>query len=57
MRRAYFTAEDLAGLEPGEVWAGDRAMTRKEFREHRRAVLTRAGGGYSAGSTPACRRP
>ncbi|WP_405422762.1 hypothetical protein [Streptomyces erythrochromogenes] len=31
----YFTAEDLAGLEPGEVWAGDRAMTRKEFREYR----------------------
>ncbi|MFF9051466.1 hypothetical protein ACF09Z_09970 [Streptomyces erythrochromogenes] len=30
-----FTAEDLAGLEPGEVWAGDRAMTRKAFREYR----------------------
>ncbi|MFE1899683.1 hypothetical protein [Streptomyces yangpuensis] len=33
--QVYFTAEDLAGLEPGEVWADDRAMTRKEFREHR----------------------
>ncbi|MFE6909154.1 hypothetical protein [Streptomyces erythrochromogenes] len=31
----YFTAEDLAGLKPGEVWAGDRAMTRKAFREYR----------------------
>uniref|UniRef100_A0AAU2JXM1 Lipoprotein n=1 Tax=Streptomyces sp. NBC_00049 TaxID=2903617 RepID=A0AAU2JXM1_9ACTN len=30
-----FTAEDLAGLEPGEVWAGGRAMTRSDFREHR----------------------
>ncbi|WP_168714704.1 hypothetical protein [Streptomyces sp. A0592] len=30
-----FTAEDLAGLEPGEVWAGGRAKTRKEFREYR----------------------
>lgn len=33
--KAYFTAEDLAGLEPGEVWAGGRAMTRKQFKEHR----------------------
>ncbi|AZM91350.1 hypothetical protein [Streptomyces sp. W1SF4] len=28
-----FTADDLAGLEPGEVWAGGRAMSPKEFRE------------------------
>lgn len=33
--QVYFTAEDLAGLEPGEVWAGHRSMTRGEFREHR----------------------
>ncbi|AZK96095.1 MULTISPECIES: hypothetical protein [Streptomyces] len=30
--RARFTAEDLAGLKPGEVWDGD-AVTRKEFEE------------------------
>ncbi|MFD9409415.1 hypothetical protein ACFWBN_20695 [Streptomyces sp. NPDC059989] len=27
-----FTAEDLAGLKPGEVWAGGRAMSPKKFR-------------------------
>ncbi|MFE3933794.1 hypothetical protein ACFXPJ_08345, partial [Streptomyces goshikiensis] len=31
---SYFTAEDLAGLKPGEVWSGGRARTRKEFREY-----------------------
>ncbi|WP_405978438.1 hypothetical protein [Streptomyces sp. NBC_00158] len=28
-----FTAEDLAGLKPGEVWAGGRAMSQKKFRK------------------------
>lgn len=28
-----FTAEDLAGLEPGEMWAGGRAMSPKKFME------------------------
>ncbi|MGE7391759.1 hypothetical protein ACQKM2_40430 [Streptomyces sp. NPDC004126] len=28
-----FTAEDLAGLGPGEVWAGGRAMSPKKFRK------------------------
>ncbi|MFI9182344.1 hypothetical protein ACIGXG_08990 [Streptomyces goshikiensis] len=32
--KSYFTAEDLAGLKPGEVWSGGRARTRKEFREY-----------------------
>ncbi|MGW6983385.1 hypothetical protein ACWGE1_28770 [Streptomyces sp. NPDC054932] len=27
-----FTAQDLAGLKPGEVWAGGRAMPEKKFR-------------------------
>ncbi|MCX4541094.1 hypothetical protein [Streptomyces sp. NBC_01565] len=32
--KSYVTAEDLAGLKPGEVWSGSRAKTRKEFREY-----------------------
>ncbi|MGW0082658.1 hypothetical protein [Streptomyces sp. NPDC003393] len=30
----HFTPADLARLEPGQVWAGDRAMTVEEFRKH-----------------------
>ncbi|MFF2197834.1 hypothetical protein [Streptomyces sp. NPDC058157] len=29
----HFRAADLAGLEPGEVWADGRAMSPKKFRE------------------------
>ncbi|MFJ9151373.1 hypothetical protein ACIRP7_25700 [Streptomyces sp. NPDC102270] len=28
-----FTAADLAALEPGQVWADDRAMSLGEFEE------------------------
>ncbi|MGW5125946.1 hypothetical protein ACWEQ7_18140 [Streptomyces sp. NPDC004069] len=30
----YFTTADLARLEPGQVWAGGRAMTVEEFQKH-----------------------
>ncbi|MFF1400157.1 hypothetical protein ACFVZD_41100 [Streptomyces sp. NPDC058287] len=33
MAHVYFTADDLASLRPGQVWADDRAMSPKEFAE------------------------
>ncbi|MGW0908807.1 hypothetical protein [Streptomyces sp. NPDC002853] len=29
----YFTADDLASLRPGQVWADDRAMSTEDFTE------------------------
>ncbi|MEV6759011.1 hypothetical protein [Streptomyces sp. NPDC051214] len=29
----YFTADDLASLRPGQVWADDRAMSTEDFAE------------------------
>ncbi|MFE7840037.1 hypothetical protein ACFU53_29470 [Streptomyces sp. NPDC057474] len=31
--KVAFTAADIAGLEPGQVWADDRAMSLEEFEE------------------------
>ncbi|MGW2768468.1 hypothetical protein [Streptomyces sp. NPDC001275] len=33
MAHVYFTADDLASLRPGQVWADDRAMSTKDFDE------------------------
>lgn len=33
MAHVYFTADDLASLKPGQVWADDRAMSTKDFTE------------------------
>lgn len=33
MAHAYFTADDLASLQPGQVWADDRAMSARDFGE------------------------
>ncbi|MEW2495224.1 hypothetical protein AB0942_17075 [Streptomyces nodosus] len=31
MAHVYFTADDLASLRPGQVWADGRAMSTKDF--------------------------
>ncbi len=33
MAHVYFTADDLASLQPGQVWADDRAMSAGDFGE------------------------
>ncbi|MFE7232994.1 hypothetical protein ACFVAF_20505 [Streptomyces sp. NPDC057596] len=33
LAHVYFTADDLASLRPGQVWADDRAMSTKDFDE------------------------
>lgn len=33
LAHGYFTADDLASLRPGQVWADDRAMSTKDFDE------------------------
>ncbi|MFD4977166.1 hypothetical protein [Streptomyces sp. NPDC058424] len=33
MAHVYFTTDDLASLQPGQVWADNRAMSTKDFDE------------------------